>query len=188
MKTQKLFLSLLLSFLIYFPGSLPAQGPLLPTGNDGKIKWYTYEEAYNLNKKHPKKMMIDVFTEWCGWCRKMDAETFTNPTIVKYMNAHFYCVKFDAERKDTIRLDGVTYVNPNPAGKRSTHQLANELLRNHMSYPSYVFLTDKGKSISVVPGYHQAKEFEAIISWFGEDAYLTTKFDEFSAKFKGELK
>ena len=58
-----------------------------------KIKWYSFEEAYQLNKKKQKKIFIDVYTEWCGWCKKMDAETFANPLIAKYMSEHFYCVK-----------------------------------------------------------------------------------------------
>src|SRR5664279_713123 len=70
-----------------------------------KIRWYSFEEAYTLNKKKPKKIFIDVFTDWCGWCRKMDAETFTNPTISEYMSDHFYCVKLNAERKDTVVID-----------------------------------------------------------------------------------
>jgi len=94
-----------------------------------KIHWYSFEDAYQLNKKKPKKIFIDVFTDWCGWCRKMDAETFTNPAIGEYMMDHFYCVKLNAERKDTLIIDGVTFTNPNPTGKRSTHQLAVELLK-----------------------------------------------------------
>ena len=187
MKKQTLIILTLISLGLYLPTSLPAQEKKKSTGKEAAIKWYSFEEAYKLNKKKPKKMMVDVFTEWCGWCKKMDAETFTDPVIVKYMSAHFYCVKFDAERKDTIVIDGVTFVNPNPAGKRTTHQLANELLRNQMSYPSYVFLNEKGQSISVVPGYHKAPEFESIISYFGEDAYLKTKWEDYNAGFKGEL-
>ena len=186
---------LILTFSMYFSGSLNAQVTEKSAGKEVKIKWYTFEDAYNLSKKKPKKMIIDMYTEWCGWCKKMDAETFTNPVIVKYMNAHFYCVKFDAERKDTIVLDGVKYVNPNPTGKRSTHQLANELLHNSMSYPSYVLLDEKGKFIITVPGYHQAKEFEAILSFFGENVYLNStqetfqsNFSEYLGSFKGEIK
>ncbi len=84
-----------------------------------KIHWYSFEEAYKLNKKKPKKIFVDVFTDWCGWCKKMDAETFTNPVISKYMAKHFYCVKLNAERKDTVIIDGVKFTNPNPGSKRS---------------------------------------------------------------------
>ena len=195
MKKSNLILLLLISFALYFPCSLQAQVPEKSSGKEAKIKWYSFEEAYKLNKKKPKKMIVDVYTEWCGWCKKMDAETFTNPAIVKYMSDHFYCVKFDAERKDTVVVDGVKFINPNPSNRRSTHQLANELLHNSMSYPSYVFLDKKGKFIITIPGYHKAKEFEAILSFFGEDAYLNSKpedfqrnFDEYLSKFQGEVK
>jgi len=159
------------------------------------IKWYSFEDAYNLSKKKKKKIFVDVYTEWCGWCKKMDAETFTNPVIAKYMMDNFYCVKFDAERKDTIVIDGKAFINPNPASKRSTHQLASQLLRGSMSYPSYVFLNEEGQLITVVPGYHNAKSFEAILSFFGEGIYknlsqadFQTKFNEYTANFQGKIK
>ena len=188
MKKQTLILLFIISFFMYYPCFLPAQQTQKPSGKEVKVKWYSFEDAYKLNKKKPKKMFIDVFTEWCGWCKKMDAETFANPFIANYMNDHFYCVKFDAERKDTIVLDGVTFVNPNPAGKRTTHQLANELLRNKMSYPSYVFLNEKGQELTVVSGYQPAKEFEGVLTYFGKDAYLKSTWEEYRSTFQGELK
>ncbi len=114
-------------------------------------------EAYNLNKKKPKKIFIDVYTDWCGWCKKMDATTFMNPEIAKYMNDNFYCVKMNAEMKDTLVVDGVTFLNPNPAASRSSHQLAIELLRGKMSYPSYVFLNDKSQWLDCSPGIPAAE-------------------------------
>ena len=62
------------------------------------IKWYTWDEAIALNAKNPKKIFIDLYTEWCGYCKKMDANTFKDPEVAKYMNEHFYAVKFDAEQ------------------------------------------------------------------------------------------
>ena len=188
MKKQKIILIIFILFAFNFPGSGFAQGTPVPSGKGEKVKWYSFEDAYKLNKKKQKKMFIDVFTEWCGWCKKMDAETFANPFIAKYMNDHFYCVKFDAERKDTIVIDGVTFVNPNPTAKRTTHQLANQLLRNRMSYPSYVFLNEKGQELTVVAGYQPAKDFEGVLTYFGKDAYLKSTWEEYRAGFQGQLK
>ncbi|HTX87576.1 MAG TPA: DUF255 domain-containing protein [Bacteroidales bacterium] len=158
-------------------------------GSGDHIKWYSFEDAYQLNKKKPKKIFIDVYTDWCGWCKKMDAETFTNPVIVKYMKKNFYCVKLNAERKDTVVIDGVTFVNKNPAAKRSTHQLAVELLKGNMSYPSYVFLNEKSQWLTVVPGYQAPKSFEPILHYFGDDAYKNNiPWEEFQSTFKGEIK
>ena len=42
---------------------------------ESKIKWISIEEAEKLNKENPKKIMIDVYTDWCGWCKKMDKDT-----------------------------------------------------------------------------------------------------------------
>ena len=188
MKNSNLILLLILSFILYHSCPVMAQEKQLSSGKEAPIKWYSFEDAYKMNKKKPKKMFIDVYTEWCGWCKKMDAETFANPYIAKYMSDHFYCVKFDAERKDTIVIDGQIFVNPNPDSKRSTHKLAIELLRGKMSYPSYVFLNEKGQMLTVVSGYQQAKEFEGVLSYFGKDAYLKSTWEEYKATFKGELK
>ncbi len=178
----KRFILLFLLCAWMLPGELAAQEKA-----KSAIKWHSFEDAYKLNKKKPKKMFVDVFTEWCGWCKKMDAETFSNPVIAKYMSDNFYCVKLDAERKDTVVLDGQSFVNPNPAAKRSTHKLAVDLLQGRMSYPSYVFLNEKGQKINVVPGYLSAQNFESVIKYFGTDAYMKSSLDEYRKTFKGEL-
>ena len=70
-----------------------------------EIKWISFLDAVALNKKQPKKMIIDVYTDWCGWCKTMDRTTFKNKDVVHYINQYFYAVKFDAESKDTIKFD-----------------------------------------------------------------------------------
>ena len=66
-----------------------------------KIEWLSFEEAVKRNEKEPKKFIVDVYTDWCGWCKKMDANTFTNPVIIKYINENYWAVKLNAERKDS---------------------------------------------------------------------------------------
>ncbi|MGE5423970.1 MAG: thioredoxin family protein [Syntrophothermus sp.] len=185
--------SILFIFLFFCHGWLQAQpgkeekSPA-PSPRGEKIKWYSFEDAYQLSKKNPKKMFVDVYTDWCGWCKKMDAETFTNPVIAKYMNKNFYCVKLDAERKDSVIIDGVVFDNPGKTSRRSTHKLAVELLNGSMSYPSYVFLNEKSQRITVINGYRVAKEFEVILHYFGDDAYTKMPWEEFQPGFTGTIK
>jgi thioredoxin-related protein len=183
---KTLFISLIIisSALIIYPAGAQTQKPQTPPAS-GKIKWMDFEEAVALNKKKPKKIFIDMYTDWCGWCKKMDASTFINPVIVEYMNENFYAVKFNAERKDTVNYNGKQYINPNPNGARSTHQLAVELLSGRLSYPSFIILDEKSVKLTTVPGYHKAPEFETILHWIGENAYQKQSYQEFSPTFKG---
>ena len=146
-----------------------------------KIKWMTFEEAVKLNETQPKKIFIDVYTDWCGWCKKMDQTTFIDKDIVTYMNENFYAVKFDAEQSESIEFMGHTFINPNPMGARKgTHQLAAALLQGKMSYPSYVFMNENNQLLTIVPGYAEAKAFLPILKFIGSNAYLTTTWEEFS--------
>ncbi|MBP9152977.1 MAG: DUF255 domain-containing protein, partial [Flavobacteriales bacterium] len=70
--------------------------------NQEEIKWVSLEEADALRRTEPRKILIDVYTDWCGWCKKMDASTFKDPKVVAYINANYYAVKLDAEQKEPI--------------------------------------------------------------------------------------
>jgi thioredoxin-related protein len=186
-KTLFISLTIIACALIAFPSNAQTQTQThqAPPAATAKIKWLDFEEAVALNKKKPKKMFIDMYTDWCGWCKKMDASTFVNPVIVAYMNANYYAVKFNAERKDTVAFNGKQYMNPNPAGTRSSHQLAQEMLSGRMSYPSFVFLDENLSRITILPGFQKAPQFESILHFIGDDAYKNQKFEEFNASFKG---
>ncbi|HOY72828.1 MAG TPA: DUF255 domain-containing protein, partial [Tenuifilaceae bacterium] len=83
-----------------------------------KVKWYTLEEALKLNTSEPRKIFIDVYTDWCGWCKKMDSNTFNNPLIASYLTKDFYAVKVKAEGKNEITYKGQVYKNQGE-GQRS---------------------------------------------------------------------
>jgi thioredoxin-related protein len=158
------------------------------TGSVEKIKWLTFDQAVKLNAKKPKKIFMDVYTDWCGWCKKYDAVTFSNPIIAKYINENFYAVKFDAERKDSVVFRGKTYVNKNPYGQRATHDLAIYFLKGRLSYPTVVTLNEKMDIINVQPGFMQPKEFEVFINFFGSNTYLKdSNFENFRGTFQGKI-
>jgi len=123
---------------------------------NGKVNWMTFEEAIDANQLAPKKIFIDVYTKWCSWCKVMDNKTFSDSTVAAYMNENFYCVKFDAESKDTIVYkEHKFYFVP----EYKSHALAVSLLDGKMSYPSYVFLTEKEQRLKIISGYQEKDVF-----------------------------
>lgn len=151
-----------------------------------KVKWYTFEEAIELNKTEQRKIFIDVYTDWCGWCKKMDATTFNNPGIAKILNEKYYAVKFDAEQKEDITFKGQTFKFV-PSGRRGYHELAAALLNNKMSYPSVAYLNEQNQLITAVPGYYTPDRLEPVLKFFAEDAFKSQSFEEYSKQFKSEL-
>ncbi len=146
------------------------------------LKWYSLKEAIELNKTKPKKFLIDMYTHWCGWCKKMDAETFHHPGIAAFISEYFYPVKFNAETKDTIEFKGKKYTNPN-VGLRSTHSLALELMNNRASYPTIVYLDEQLNPISAVPGYMTPADIEPILVFFARNFYKIYPFEQFKTDF-----
>lgn len=145
-----------------------------------EINWVSFEEAVKLNSKKPKKIVIDVYTDWCGWCKKMDKSTFSDPDVVKYVNENYYAVKLDAEGKTPITYKGQTF-NFKPEYK--SHELAVALLQGKMSYPTTVYLDEKMNLIQAVPGYMDASTFEQVVSYFGGDHYKNTSWEDYQKKY-----
>jgi len=152
-----------------------------------KVKWYTFEEAVELSKTKPKKIFIDVYTDWCGWCKKMDRETFTHPVVAKYLNDNYYAVKFDAESTKPIEFAGNKFVNEGKATS-NTHQLAIALLQGRMSYPSIAYMNENLQLLTSVPGYKTPTELEPILNYFAKDIYKSTGWSDFQTKFISEIK
>jgi len=145
------------------------------------INWMTWDEAVEANKKEPKKIFIDLYTDWCGWCKKMDKTTFIDADIVKEMNAYFYAVKFDAEQKEVITFNESEFKFVN-AGRRGVHQLAYALVDGKMSYPSFVMLDENFERIVKSPGYKQVPALIKELKYLSSESYKTMDLADFSAK------
>lgn len=152
--------------------SVSAQATSAP-GEETKMKWYTIEEAMAAAVKSPRKIMIDVYTKWCGPCKMMSQNTFTDPKFIEYMNANYYCVKFDAESPEPVTFNEQQFTNPdydpNKQGRNGVHQFARYL--NVGAYPTLVFLEANGGYIGPVVGYKTTKDLEIFVKFFAEDKH-----------------
>jgi thioredoxin-related protein len=142
------------------------------------VKWYSIEEVQELVKSEPRKIYIDMYTDWCGWCKVMDKKTFTNESVAEQLNTNFYAVKFDAEGKDNVSFKEQTFKFI-AQGSRGYHELAAALMQGKMSYPTSVFLDENLNVISPLPGYYPPEKLDPILEFIGEDHYKTTNYEQF---------
>ncbi len=156
----------------------------------GPVHWYTFSEAVALQKKSPRLIMVDVYTSWCGPCKMMSAQTFGNEIIAKYLNEHFYPVKFNAETRDSVAFNGVVFKNKNPEGtQRPVHDFAISILDGKLSYPSIVFVDEDIKRVQTIVGFYRAPQFEPVVKFLGSGVYKKgTKYEDFEKTFVGEVK
>ena len=173
--------SLLILCFVCFTYVLPAQ----------EINWVTLEQAVELQKKKPKKIIMDMYTVWCGPCKMLDRNTFKNKDVATYINKHYYAVKFNAEGNDVVTFKNNTYSNPeyDPAKakrRNSGHQLARFF--QIRAYPTIVFLDENAELIEPIKGYKSPQQLELYLKMFNNDDYkeITTQkaFYEYYNNFK----
>ena len=159
-----------------------SQAPVTSSSNsEASIEWLSWDEAIERMATEPKKIFVDVYTDWCGWCKRMDATTFVDPEIVKLMNEHFYAVKLDAEQEESIIYDNHTFTYRSDVGRRGVHELAYALMDGRMSYPTYIYLSEQQQRISISPGYKDAKTMEVELTYIGQDHYQNQTFQDYQA-------
>ena len=160
-----------------------------------EIKWVTLDEALALQKKTPKKIMMDVYTNWCGPCKLLDKKTFQNPDVANYVNKYFYAVKFNGEGNEDITYKEKQFTNPSfePAranSRNSVHELARYLQVN--AYPTIVFMDEKAEVIAPIKGYQTPPQLELYLKMFNKDDHknITTQeeFNQYYKAFKSEFK
>ncbi len=147
------------------------------------VKWYTWEQAIEASKLQKKKIVVDIYTSWCGWCKELDKNTFTEPFIAKYLNENYYAIKFDGEFKGDITINGKVYKLA-AGGRNGFHELAAELTGNKAVYPTLVFLDENYNLLQSLPGYKDPSMFERIITYFGENRYQDMPWSRYQAEYK----
>jgi thioredoxin-related protein len=130
--------------------------------NYDKIPWATMDNIESLVAKKPRKTIVDVYTPWCGPCKMMDRNTFSNAEIINQIGKNFYAVKFNAEGPDPIKFMGKDYANPkvqpNKRGRNAPHQLSGFF--SVRGYPTLVVLDENMKIIDKIVGYKTPEQLK----------------------------
>jgi len=132
------------------------------------IKWAGYSKALTSAGKSGKKILVDVYTAWCGWCKKMDRDVYANDEVQAYIQKHFEAVKLDAESKRKHKV---------AANEYTEREIAKQY--GVSSYPTTLFLDHKGEPITAIPGYIKANRFLAVLEYIEGNHYKTTGWNEF---------
>ena len=159
----------------------------------GQVQWMSWDEMMQAQEEESRPVFIDVYTDWCGWCKVMDRETFAKAEVYEILNRDFYSVKFDAEQREDIKVGSKTYSYVGE-GRRGYHELAATLLNGQLSYPTVAFLdgvdrveraiaaqngvsTDVAREnmiifgnlalVTPVPGYQKVEQLLPMLEHFG---------------------
>lgn len=137
---------------------------------DTALTFYDWNTGYLKAKRLNKILLVDVYTEWCGWCKVMDRETYKNASIIKQLNKDFVCVKFNPEitKKDFV-FDTTTIDN----------KFLQAFLFDRRSggYPTTTFWINPSKKerLEVIPGYKDPSAFAAILTSLAARKNKTSK-------------
>ncbi|MEK9136508.1 MAG: thioredoxin fold domain-containing protein, partial [Bacteroidota bacterium] len=137
-------------------------------GEKGQLKWMSFNEGVAEAKKTGRKVMIDVYTDWCGWCKKMDKDTYADAGVADYLNKKYVAIKLNAESSTKLKYRGQSYTEQELSAAFGV-----------TGYPSIIFMQSDGEPITVYPGYADADKFKTVLSYIAEDHYKTTKFQDY---------
>ncbi|MES2619825.1 MAG: thioredoxin family protein [Bacteroidota bacterium] len=173
--------------LLLLPASLFSQQQMQADKEGSLVQWITIEEALQKTKTQPRPIILDFYTDWCGWCKRMMQTTYANPGLAQYINTNFYPVKFNAESKDTIEYLGEKY-GPSSSAPKAAHNLAIKLLQGKMVYPTTLFINNYDKQKNefafnmIASGYLDIKKIEPILIYQLENVFRNSGFEDFEAQ------
>ena len=133
-----------------------------------QLMWYGFDEGIQKAKDEKKQVLIDVYTDWCSWCKVMDEKTYTDPRIVEYLDTKFILIKLNPEKDGPVTFNGKSY---------DADHFAQGIGVN--GYPATAFFESNEKMITLVPGYLKADEFLPILEYIGEKRYNDIGFEDF---------
>lgn len=130
-------------------------------GTSAEIEWFDYDKGLIKGKTENKHIFIDFTSKWCGWCKKLDRETFADPEVIKILDEHFVSIKVDGQSKRKLNIDGYIV----------TEQDLTRREYGIRGFPALWFLKPDGGKIGPVRGYVPADKFLEALTFVKDRKY-----------------
>jgi len=130
-----------------------------------RVQWYSYEDAFVKARRENKYIMVDFYATWCKWCKKMEAETFTDPDVQALLGADFVSVKIDSESADRVVHE---------MRQMAMFELAD--VYGVDSFPTIWFLKPDGTRAKELKGYMAPAEFSKYLVYIKSGEYVNREF------------
>ena len=149
---------------------MPASGFAQSTKEKPKaeLSWKPFETGFAKANTEKKKVLLDVYTDWCGWCKRLDKDVYSDKRVVDYLTEHYYVVKLNAEDTASVTYKDKKSTKPQFAGAFGVK-----------GYPTIIFFDSKGDPITSLPGYVDADKFLTIAKFIGEDYYKSMSWENY---------
>jgi thioredoxin-related protein len=158
---------------------IPAMPQLHAKPKRKGVQWMAPAAVESMMKQQPRLIVVDVYTSWCQYCKAMDATTWKNDSVVNYLAKNSYAVKLNAEEKNSQEWFGKMYEY---LPRFKVHQLAVDLLRGNIVYPSTVIIPLEGEW-QVLPGMLQPSDLEMVLKYYGSNQHNKIDFGSWQQQF-----
>lgn len=170
------FVHVMLIALFGFAPNVSAQN------NPSDEAWTTIDKAISKVDDSHQFIFVDIYTDWCGWCKKMDQSTFTDPTTLNNLKSNFVLVKLNAEAEAPFDFNGKTY-GLVQNGNRKTNEFALQIgtSSGRLGYPTLVVLDAKGNKLQAFPGFKDTETINQLVKYFTSGSYQKMDFLTFQS-------
>ena len=121
------------------------------------MDWKDWNSGLSAAAGANRPVLVDVYTDWCGWCKRMDRDVYARPEVAAYLAAHFVTVRLNAESAEAVTYQGRS---------GTARSLASQF--GVSGYPTTVFLTARGEHLVNVPGYVAPDRFMQLLRYIGD--------------------